>query len=116
MNNDTNELTLGTRSHFSTRVVLYHKDKDMDATDVVRHLQILKVQDPTVSFTLNNPNIAEFLEDYHLIKSSENGGYLVDHGQADNREKILDIICEHIDRVIKKCNETYPNGKLVITE
>lgn len=114
--NNPNILTMGTRSKFTTEVVVYHGPKELDATDVVRHIQMLKVQDPNVPFTLDNPDMAEFLEEYHLIKADGSSGYVVDHENANKREQILDIVCNHIDQSFKKCQETYPNGKITVHE
>lgn len=109
-------LTMGTHEHHTTEIVVYHEGAELDATDVVKHLQVLKVQKPDVAFSLDNPDMAKFLEDHELIKSNDTSGYLVDHDHADKREQILDIVSNHIDQVIKKCHETYPNGKIVTKE
>lgn len=114
MSNESELIVIGARHHISAEVVVYHKDKQIDATDVVRHLELLKVQNPSVPFHIDNEDIAEFLEDRNLIVGDKTTGFLVNTEQVDNREKILNIVANHVEKVFKKCSEEYPNGKTVI--
>ena len=105
-------LTMGTHEKHAVEVLVHHNDLQLDATDVLRYLQMLEVQNPDTPFGITDENMTVFLKDKNLIQES-GGGYKVVPNSEESRSRIFDAVCEHLDLTIKKCHEIYPNGKLI---